>query len=89
MIKSIEKEKYTESELEDLAQEVYDQTVNVLGMEMDALRIIKELDEPYYSQLIEGLQKYVDYYICPVCGEEYEEEDDAESCCEEEEDDED
>ena len=79
-MKTIEKERYSESELDDLARDVYDQEVDVLGMKMDALRIIKELDEPYYSQLTEGLQEYITYYICPVCGDEHEDENDAEDC---------
>jgi hypothetical protein len=79
-IKTIEREKYSESELENLARDVYDETVTVLGMEMDALRIIKELDEPYYSQLLEGLQEYEDKYICPTCESEYDDEDEAREC---------
>ncbi len=80
MIKTIEKEKYSERELEDLARDVYDETVNVLGMEMDALRIIKQLDEPFYTELLEGLQEQITVYVCSECDEEYDDESDAEDC---------
>ncbi len=81
-IKTIEKEKYTERELEDLANDVYgNDDVSVLGIPMQSLYILKMLDEPAYSELLEGLQEYVDWYICPVCGEEHEDESDAEDCC--------
>lgn len=79
-IETVEREKYTEGELEDLARDVYDQEVNVLGMTFDALRIVKELDEPYYAQLLEDLQEYVTYYLCPTCEQEYEDEDEALEC---------
>lgn len=79
-METVEKERYTERELEDQARGVYDEEVKVLGMTFDALRIVKELDEVYYNELLEGLQEYVTFYICPECSEEYEDEDDAEDC---------
>jgi hypothetical protein len=79
-ITTVEREKYSESELENLARDVYDETVTVLGMEFDALRIVKELDEVYYDQLLEGLQEYEDKYICPTCSQEYDTEDEAMEC---------
>jgi rubrerythrin len=79
-ITTVEREKYSESELESIACDVYDETVTVLGMEFDALRIVKELDEVYYSQLLEGLQEYEDKYICPICESEYDDEDEAREC---------
>lgn len=79
-IKTVEREKYSERELENMASDVYDETVTVLGMEFDALRIVKELDEVYYAELLEGLQEYEDKYICPFCGSEYDDEDEAREC---------
>mgnify|MGYP001606542022 CR=1 FL=1 len=81
-IETIEKEKYTERELENLANDIYgDEEVVVLGMRMQSLYILKRLDEPAYSELLEGLQEYVDWYICPICKEEHEDESDADDCC--------
>jgi hypothetical protein len=79
-IKTVEREKYSESELENLARDVYDETVTVLGMEFDALRIVKELDEVYYNELLEGLQEYEEKYICPTCESKYDDEDEAREC---------
>ena len=81
-IKTTEKEKYTEHELEDLAQNIYgDEEVKVLGMPMQSLYILKHMDIPAYNELLDGLQEFVDWYICPICKEEHEEELDAKACC--------
>lgn len=81
-IKTVEREKYSERELENMARDVYDEEISVLGMTFDALRIVKELDEVYYNELLEGLQEYEDKYLCPTCESEYDTEDEALECTE-------
>ena len=39
------------------------------------------MDIPAYDELLEGLQEYVDWYICPICKEEHKDESDAGDCC--------
>lgn len=79
-VEEVTREKYSESQLEDLARDVYDQTVNVLGMEMDALYILKHLDEPAYAEILNGLQEDETVFICSECQSEYEDEDEAQGC---------
>ena len=81
-IETVEKEKYSERELDNLAQDVYgDEESKVLGMTMQSLYILKHMDIPAYNELLEGLQEYVEYYICPICKYEHDDELDAEACC--------
>ena len=81
-IETIEREKYSEYELDDLAQDVYgDEESKVLGMTMQSLYILRRLDQPAYDELLNSLQEEITVYICPICKEEHEDESDAEECC--------
>lgn len=81
-IETVEREKYSEYELENLAEVEYgDEETKVLGMTMQSLYILKRMDQPAYDELLSSLQEDVTVYICPICKEEHDDESDAEDCC--------
>ena len=83
----IEREVYTEAELESLLDELLDEegTVEVAGIEFYPSQILKELDPIAYRESLSDVQEYETVYECNCCGTVYDEYWEAEECCAEEE----
>ena len=75
----------TEEQYDDFLEGVYGDSIEVCGMNMSPLRILKECDPIAYdcgkADYESSLDEDSPVYACGECNTEFDDEDEAEECC--------
>jgi hypothetical protein len=83
--KTKEVEKYTESDYDDMLDEIYPDCT-IAGQKFTTSSALKALDPISYQCGFNDYQEYGTVYICPICETEHDDEDGAKFCCQTDED---
>lgn len=71
----------TEEDFAEYLREVYSEEVNICGMMMDPVSILREMDPIAFRCAMNDAQEYRTVYTCPECDSEYDEREEAIQCC--------